>query len=410
MYKIFDLIEKSPNDPLTVEEFIESYIYYEEHLKIKIIKIEKFLDDLTEEKKKLEEDKKHAEEDEHPKSNGLTNKSNLFVTILEGKNFQEEGVMGSCNPFVQIEFQGSMEKSLVKKNNTNPTWNENFKFEIKEKRGVVKVEVLNETLLGNKSFGHITISLNDLINQEEILSWFDLNTGKGKIKLKILCVINLVNYYDNQINKTISDLKNLKKFYNELSVYQPQMTMPFGLIYTQNLEPLLDKEKLKKSEDLLENLRNRQKSESSSPSRKENQIRNINSSEMNTRIKWNKITQILMMLLIALTFLTLLERSDFLNLFLGIIILVLFLIDKNNNVEKYLQPLILTIGLSLIYDFIWFITQFWDFVSDTEHPERKLKRFIYLISIGNFLIKGCLVKGLNDVKRKKLYNSFLYNN
>ena len=211
MYKIFDLIEKNPNEPLTVEEFIESYIYYEEHLKIKIIKIEKFLDDLTEEKKKLEDDKKHAEEDEHPTSNGLTNKSNLFVTILEGKNFQEEGVMGSCHPFVQIEFQGSMEKSLVKKNNINPTWNENFKFEIKEKKGVVKVEVLNETLLGNKSFGYITISLNDLINQEEIISWFDLNTGKGKIKLKILCVINLVNYYDNQINKTISDLKNLKK-------------------------------------------------------------------------------------------------------------------------------------------------------------------------------------------------------
>ena len=413
MYKIFDLIGKNPHESLTVEEFIESYIFYEEQLKIKIIKIEKFLDDLTEERKKLEEDKKHAEENEQPKSMGLTNKSNLFITILEGKEFEEGGVMGDCNPYVKIDFQGNTEQSLVKKNNTNPIWNEDFKFEIKEKSGVLKVEVLNETLLGNKSYGYITINLSDLINQEEILSWFELNTGKGKIKLKILCIINLVNYYNNQINKTIIDLKNLKKLYNELSVYQPQMETPFGIIYTQNIEPLLDKEKLQKSEDFLENLKNRQKSENSSPSRSGNnefKNRNSNNNMMNKKIKWNKITQLLMMILIGLTFFTLLERSDFLNLFLGIIILVLFIIDKSSNIEKYLQPLIITIGLSLIYDFIWFITQFWSFVANIEDPERKLKRMIYLVSIGNFVIKACLVKGLNDVKRKKLYANYQNNN
>jgi len=43
---------------MTIEEFVESYVYYEEQLKIKLIKIEKFLDDLTDEKKKIRRRKK----------------------------------------------------------------------------------------------------------------------------------------------------------------------------------------------------------------------------------------------------------------------------------------------------------------------------------------------------------------
>ena len=83
--------------------------------------------------------------------------------------------------------------------------------------------------------------------------------------------------------------------------------------------------------------------------------------------------------------------------------MVLFFLDKQNNIEKYLQPLILTIGGSLIYDFVWFITQFGNFFVFSEHPEINLRRLIYLFCLGNFLIKACLIKGLNDVKRKKLF-------
>ena len=183
MHKIFKILGKDPNETLTVEEFIETYVYYEEQLKIKIIKIEKFLDDLTEEKKNYEERKKEAEMNEFEKNNGLTNKSNLYVTIIEGKDLDDGGVMGQCNPYVQIDFQGNTQKSLVKKGTFNPAWNENFKFEINSLEGVLKVEVLNETFLGNKSLGYVNINLNDIKNQEEKLSLFDLNTGNGKIRI-----------------------------------------------------------------------------------------------------------------------------------------------------------------------------------------------------------------------------------
>ena len=39
MTKIFKILGKNPNESMTIEEFIESYVSYEEQLKIKLIKI-----------------------------------------------------------------------------------------------------------------------------------------------------------------------------------------------------------------------------------------------------------------------------------------------------------------------------------------------------------------------------------
>ena len=403
MLKIFKLLGKNPEEPLTVEEFIESYVYYEEQLKIKLIKIEKFLDDLTEEKKRNEESKKEAELNEYEKENGLTNKSNLFITIIEGKDLDDGGLIGDCNPYVEISFQGNTQKSLVKKNTYNPAWNENFKFEITSLEGTIKVEILNESFLQNKSLGYININLNDLKDQEERFNWYDLNTGKGKIRMKLLCIINLVNYYEAQLNRVNKELSNFQKIYNELNIYEEAMKTPFGIIYIQDLDPLLNTENLRNSQNYIDTKMESKKiiyapgNMDSEKLKKDNQIKRIN---------WNRFTQLLMIILIGSSFFTLLERTDFLNLFLAIIIMVLFFLDKKNNIEKYLQPLILTIGGSLIYDFIWFITHFVTFFVESDDPEINLKRLIYLVCIGNFLIKACLIKGLNDIKRKKLYSHF----
>jgi len=399
MIKIFKILDKSPNEALTVEEFVESYVYYEEQLKIKIIKIEKYLDDLTEEKKRIEEEKRLAELNEQEFENGLTNKSNLFITIIEGKDLDDGEIMAQCNPFVQITFQGNTQKSLVKQNTYNPAWNESFKFEINSYEGVAQIEVLNETFLGNKSIGYVNISLDDLKNQEERINWFDLNTGKGKIRMKILCILNLVSYHEKQLNKTTSELKNYKKIYDELKVYEAQMENPFGIIYVQNLDPLLNKENLKNTENMIDFTRDSKKNVYASGTYDKEKLKKNHQVK---KVKWNRMTQLLMMVLILLTFFTLLERSDFLNLFLSIIIMVLFFLDKNSDIDRYLQPLILTIGGTLIYDFIWFISQFGSFVADGENPEIGLKRLIYIISLVNFSIKALLISGLNDIKKKKL--------
>ena len=397
MAKIFSIIGKDPSQPLTVEEFVESYVYFEEQLKIKIKKIEKYLDDLTNQKKSLEEMKTSAENNEQDIGNGLTNKSNLYITIYEAKDLNSCGFTGECNPFVRITFQGNVQNTSVKANEFNPVWDENFKFKINslgddEK---IKFEILCKTFFGEKSLGSISINLNNLIDQDEMEKLFDLNPGNGKIRMKLKCILNLVNHYNKEIQKKENDLQYFTDLYGRMQAYEEQMQISFGIIYCQDLETLLDKESLKQSEQIIDF--NFSKNILLSSAEK-GQGRKSES----RKITWNKTTRLLIMIFVVSIFFTLLERSNFLDLLLAISVTTLFLIDKNSNVDKYIQPLILTFGFSLLYDFICFISQFGKYISDYENPEIKLKRFIYFICIGNSLIKICLIQGLNTVKRKKL--------
>ena len=400
MTKIFSIIGKDPSQPLTIEEFVESYVYFEEQLKIKIKKIEKYLDDLTNQKESLNEMKISAQNNEKDIGNGLTNKSNLYITIFEAKDLDSCGLTGECNSFVQITFQGNVQKTSMKKNDYNPVWDENFKFKINnlENEEKIKFEVLCNTLFGEKNLGSITINLNNLIDQDEIEKLFDLNPGKGKLRMKLMCILNLVNHYQKEIEKKENDLQYFKELYDAMQVYEEQMQIPFGIIFYPNLDILLDKEQLKQSEKRIDI--NFSKNFLASSANKGQERRTESK-----RLVWSKTTKLLIIIFIVSIFFTLLERSNFLDLLLAISVAMLFLIDKNGDINKYLQPLILTFGFSLLYDFIWFVTKFGIYISDYEHPEIKLKRFIYFICIGNSLIKICLIQGLNTVKRKKLDSS-----
>ena len=398
MEKVFSLLGKDPSQPLTIEEFVESYVLYEEQLKIKIKKIEKYLDHLTNQKKSFEEMKVQAENSEEDLGNGLTNKSNLYITIFEAKDLNAGGITFECNPYVQISFQGNVQQTSIKKD-YNPIWDENFKFQINSlgDEEKIKFDVLNKTFFGEKSLGSITINLNNLIDQEELENLFDLNPGSGKLRMKLRCILNLVNYYNKEIRKCNEDLQFFTELFGIMQTYEEQMEIPFGIIYCQNLDNLLDKDNLQQSERIIDVKFGRNNLFTSGE-----KFHGRQSNDTKKKITWNRATQLLIIIFVASIFFTLLERSNFLDLLLAITVGTLFLLDKNSDIDKYLQPLILTFGFSLLYDFIWFISQFGKFISDSENPEIKLKRFIYFICIGNSLIKICLIQGLNAVKRKKL--------
>ena len=401
MSNIFIIMGKDPNQPLTIEEFVESYVYYEEQLRIKIKKIEKYLDDLTNKKKAFEEMKLNAENNEEDLGNGLTNKSNLYITIYEAKNLDSCGIAAECNAFVQITFQGKVQKTSIKNNDYNPEWKENFKFKINTLEGEekIKFEVLNKTLFGEKSLGSITINLNNLIDQDEIEKLFDLNPGNGKIRMKLKCILNLVKHYEKEIQKKEKDLEYFNDLFETMQSYEEQMQIPFGIIYCQNLEILLDKDRLEQSEKIIDFNFSKNVLFSSAEKGDERKTES-------KKITWNTATRLLIIIFVISVFFTLLERSNFLDLLLAISLAILFLINKNNDIEKFLQPLILTFGFSLLYDFIWFVSQFREYISDSENPEIKLRRFIYFICMGNSLIKICLIQGLNTVKKKILSSSF----
>ena len=64
---------------------------------------------------------------------------------------------------------------------------------------------------------------------------------------------------------------------------------------------------------------------------------------------------------ILLSFGSLLERSDFINLMIAIITLNYFIFDKSGKIIKYLTYFTWLLGGSILMDFVWFFTQFGKF-------------------------------------------------
>lgn len=351
-------------------------------------------------------------QNEVPIGNGTTNESTLFVTVFEAKDLIPSSVLGSCDPFVKLSFQDQNEKTQLRRGTVKPAWNEEFNFKVKSPEGLLTIEVYDQTMMGSTIIGKLNISLNDLKDQEKKTAWFNLNLettpgNQGSIRLKLQCIMSFVSYYTEKINQSQKEKDFLTQNLETLEYYVDKMNQPFGIIYCGEIDQILKQNLLKQTDALLEQLEsNRQKIYAY---RKDNdgpigvRVENILKVTLKTNnIPWSKLTKAMMTLLVILSFISLLERSDFVNLFISVILVILFIYDQSNDVLKYLQPLIITIGVSLAYDFLWILLQYSNFWKGTSGDlELTLKRVTYFLCIANFVVKIILISTLTALKNKK---------
>ena len=351
-------------------------------------------------------------QNEVPLGNGTTNESTLFVTVFEAKDLIPSSVLGSCDPFVQLSFQDQNEKTQLRRGTVKPAWNEEFNFKVKSPEGLLTIEVYDQTMMGSTIIGKLNISLNDLKDQEKKTAWFNLNLettpgNQGSIRLKLQCIMSFVSYYTEKINQSQKEKDFLTQNLETLEYFVDKMNQPFGIIYCGEIDQILKQNLLKQTDTLLEQLEsNRQKIYAY---RKDNdgpiavRVENILKVTLKTNnIPWSKLTKAMMTLLVILSFMSLLERSDFVNLFISVILVILFIYDQSNDVLKYLQPLIITIGVSLAYDFLWILLQYSNFWKGTVGDlELTLKRVTYFLCIANFVVKIILISTLTALKNKK---------
>ena len=59
-------------------------------------------------------------EEESELNNGLTNKSKLFITVIEAKDLSSENLISDCNPSVVLSFQDETQETKIKNNTINP--------------------------------------------------------------------------------------------------------------------------------------------------------------------------------------------------------------------------------------------------------------------------------------------------
>ena len=199
------MLDKNKDNELRLEEFIESYIFLEEKIKTKKIKVEKMIEDIDLDLEKYKKNlSKH--QNEVPIGNGVTNESTLYVTVFEAKDLVPTGVLGSCDPFVTLTFQNQKEKTQLRRGTVKPAWNEEFMFKVTEPEGILQIEVFDQTMVGSQTIGKLNISLNDLRDQEKKAAWFNINLdntpgNQGSIRLKLQCILSFVSYYTEKIKK-----------------------------------------------------------------------------------------------------------------------------------------------------------------------------------------------------------------
>ena len=402
------LLNKNPNEEITVDEFVQSYLLLEEKIKINNTKYEKAQDELTEEISRNREGLQKME-DEIVLDNGLTDKSKLFVTVIEAKDLISDSLISDCSPSVTLSFQDDIQETNIKKNTTNPTWYESFKFPISVPSGALKLEVFDNTFMGKKSIGFLSIERTDLIDQKKKMQWYDLyNTNHincGKIYLKIQCIINYKQFYEGEIENAEKEMSIIQNAFNLTNYYVECMKDPFGVLFADNLENLINNQQFQQVDELINIL---EKKKESIYKNKDNNYYEGNSVFRSTnkgkKITLNAWAKILIFCLIIFSFISLLERSDYINLIIAILTLNFFILDSNGLIVNFLKYFIWLLGGTIIFDLVWFILYFDYLIGNTDDPESSIKRIIYLIAVCCTVIKTLFIISLNNLKKNNLIN------
>ena len=397
-------MKKDPNEEITVSEFIEDYIFLEGKLKLDNKKYEKSIDDLTQQINKCQECIKNSE-DEIELSDGLTNKSALFITVIEARNLISENLnlIGDSTISVTLSFQGEEQETNKVQLNPNPSWCESFKFKIIEPNGILKVDLLeNNNLMGKKSLGSVSIDLNDLKDQKKRMLWYDLNntqTNKGSVYLKISCILNFKHFYQGEIELAEEQIKIFQNALNITDIYVDNLNTPFGLLFCDDLENLINNQNLRHADELFNYLES-QKEKEKDTILKTLDTNNIPPGKM--KITLNKLNIVLIYSLVIFSLISLLERTDYFNLALSLVIVYYFIINKSWDVIKHVIKFITLFGVAIKLDIVWFIIHFSGFfLGDERDPERGLKRFIYFVGICSCVIKCLFIISLLNLKKRK---------
>ena len=407
MFKILQLLNKNPNEEITVDDFIQSYLQLEEKIKINNTKYEKAQDELTEEISRNKEGLDKVS-NEVMLENGLTDQSKLFVTVIEAKDLLSDSLISDCSPSVTLSFQNDVQETKVKKNTTNPEWYESFKFAITDPVGALKLEVFDNALMGKKSIGFLSVDLTDLMDQKKRIQWYDLyNTSHincGKIYLKIQAIISFKQYYEGEIDTAEKEIEIIQNASNLTNYYVASMRNNFGVLFVENIDNLINNQQFQQVDELINIL---EKNKESIYHKKDNNYTDGNNvlrgASKGAKITLNTLTKVIMFCLVIFSFVSLLERSDYINLIIAILTLGFFILDKNGIIVNYLKYFIWLLIMTIIFDIIWFLLNFGGyFVGEKGDPETGLKRIIYLVAICCTVIKCLFTFALLRMKKKKL--------
>ncbi|EXX74104.1 hypothetical protein RhiirA5_457000 [Rhizophagus irregularis] len=107
----------------------------------------------------------------------------LRVTIVEARDLKDKDIIGKSDPYVKLILdKHNIQSTKHKSNNLNPTYNEQFIFNI---NGQKKLEVQvwdKDTILRDDLIGEDDIKLSEVFSKGYIDTWLNLTKGKFGIR------------------------------------------------------------------------------------------------------------------------------------------------------------------------------------------------------------------------------------
>jgi hypothetical protein len=232
-----------------------AYMLLEEKLRLKNIKLQKLEDDL-----KLNKDKflkgMNENKDEMLNENGVSRTSSLTVRIVEARDLKPMNYDGLSDPYAQITLGDKKVLSNYKTGTLNPEWNEEFSMSAKSKNLLLKVEVFNKRKFGGDDFlGYTMVKLKDLEDQLKSDKWYKLENNNnsddnGEVRLKCEFIWSRYKHNSDNYVKTEQQISRLHEDFDELKRIINLFEKPFGLLVYGEVDNIIKKRLLERSEDV----------------------------------------------------------------------------------------------------------------------------------------------------------------
>jgi len=89
-------------------------------------------------------------------------KKHLHIDVIDGKNLRKSDTASASDPYVSMKVKGlhRPRKTTVKKNTSNPRWNEGINLHVQGPSDILKVKVYDKDIpMKNKLLGTIDVPL-----------------------------------------------------------------------------------------------------------------------------------------------------------------------------------------------------------------------------------------------------------
>jgi hypothetical protein len=276
------------------------------------------------------------------------------------------------------------------------------------RKDILYFEVINNDDSEKLTLGTVKFPLDRIERQEEyeleleIPDEDDENLIMAKINAKIQFIWSIYKYYQDMYTKNERALQNCNIMLQKTTRLLENLNEPFkfvemvgsGLPQVSNKEEENRKDApskivYKKQEPSHVQLRPQAHPEHADQYQMADKIENLIKTSFSKNslildkpnIPWMGWIKLFIISLILLGFINSFERSDFLNILVPTVILVIFYTTLNNSVSRYLQMFLIAILVTVAYDFLWLI-----FSSGVRRLINKNKKKIVLVLVLVFKI------------------------